>query len=151
MTHENLSSRRKGEAGFTLAEALIATLILMFGLASIFNLMVVATSSNSVANRSSGATMIAVQQMEVLRSTPFSQLVDSPSDTLAAQTPGYFQITNVEGVGTFESRWFVQTLTGPNLKFLRVQTEPGGFRGRSARADFTSIRACTAGTAAGCF
>lgn len=150
MTHENVSSRRKGEAGFTLAEALIATLILMFGLASIFNLMVVATSSNSVANRSSGATMIAVQRMEILRSTPFSQLVDSPVNTLATQTPGYFQITNVEGVGTFESRWLIQTLTNPDLKLLQVQTEPGGFRGRSARTDLTSIRACTAGTAAGC-
>ena len=62
---------KKGEAGFTLAEALIATLILMFGLASIFNLMIVGVSSNSLANRASGSTAIAVKQLEVLRATPF--------------------------------------------------------------------------------
>ena len=150
MTQQTPPSKRKSEAGFTLAEALIATLILMFGLASIFNLMIVATSSNSVANRASGATMIAAQELEVLRSTPFALLVNSPVNTLAVQTPGFFRVTNVEGVGTFESRWLVQTLTDPNLRFLQVQTEPGGFRARWARADLTTIRACTLGTAAGC-
>ena len=153
MTQQTLPSapsKRKSEAGFTLAEALIATLILMFGLASIFNLMIVATTSNSVANRSSSATMIAAQELEVLRSTPFAALVDSPPNSLDVQAPGFFRVTTVEGVGTFESRWLVQTLTDPNLRFLQVRTEPGGFRGRSARADLTTIRACTSGTAAGC-
>ena len=150
MTPQTPAPKRNHEAGFTLTEALVATLILMFGLASIFNLMIVATTSNSVANRSSAATMIAAQQLEVLRSTPYSVLVNSPVDTLETQTPGYFQMTTVEGVGTFETRWLIQTLTTPNLRFLQVRTEPGGFRGRSARAEFTTIRACTGGTTAGC-
>ncbi len=150
MTPQTTSPERNREAGFTLTEALVATLILMFGLASIFNLMIVATTSNSVANRSSAATMVAAQQLEVLRSTPYSVLVNSPVDTLETQTPGYFQTTTVEGVGTFETRWLIQTLTTPNLRFLQVRTEPGGFRGRSARAEFTTIRACTGGTTAGC-
>jgi len=143
---------RKTEAGFTLLEAIIATLILLFGLASIFNLMIVAVSSNSLASRASGATTIASQEMEVLRSTAFSVLADSPVgvDTVETQTPGFFRITTLDGVGTFESRWQVQTLTDPNLKYLRVRTEPQGFRGRAARAEFTAIRSCTAGTAAGC-
>ncbi|MBX7184978.1 MAG: prepilin-type N-terminal cleavage/methylation domain-containing protein [Vicinamibacteria bacterium] len=141
---------RNPEAGFTLAEALIATLILMFGLASIFNLMIVATTSNSVASRSSAATMVAAQQLEVLRSTPFSALVAGPVDTLETQTPGYFRMTTVEGVGTFETRWLIQTLTNANTLFLQVRTEPGGFRARSARAEFTTIRTCVGGVAAGC-
>lgn len=138
------------EAGFTLSEALIAMLILMFGLASIFNLMIMATSSNNVANRASAATMVAAQELEVLRSTPFAQLVDSPVNTLDVQTVGYFRITEVAGVGTMESRWLVQTLTDPNLRFLQVRTVPLGFRGRQAMADLTTIRSCTFGTAAGC-
>ncbi len=150
MTPQNISPKQNREAGFTLIEALTATLILMFGLASIFNLMIVATTSNNVANRASAATMIAAQQLEVLRSTPFSAMVNSPVNTLAIQTPGYFQVTTVEGVGTFETRWLIQTLTTPNLRFLQVQTEPGGFRGHTARAEFTTIRACTGGTTAGC-
>lgn len=143
---------KKGEAGFTLAEALIATLILMFGLASIFNLMIVGVSSNSLANRASGSTAIAVKQLEVLRATPFFTLADSPAgvDTLEIQTPGFFRADNVEGVGTFETRWLVQTLTSPNLKFLHVRTEPGGFRGRTARTDLTVIRSCTTGSTSGC-
>lgn len=150
MTPQTISPKQNREAGFTLIEALTATLILMFGLASIFNLMIVATTSNNVANRASAATMIASQQLEVLRSTPFSAMVNSPVDTLEIQTPGYFQITTVEGVGTFETRWLIQTLTTPNLRFLQVRTDPGGFRGRTARAEFTTIRACTGGTTAGC-
>ncbi len=151
MTQQTPPSKRKSEAGFTLAEALIATLILMFGLASIFNLMIVATTSNAVANRASNATMIAAQELEVLRGTPFATLVDSPADSLAVcYPPTYCRTTTVEGVGTFQTTWLVQTLTGPNLRFLQVRTEPAGFRGRQARADFTTIRACTSGTAAGC-
>ena len=150
MTSTTKASARNGEAGFTLAEACIAILILLFGLASIFNLMIVATTSNNLANRSSGATLVAAQQLEVLRATPYSALVNSPGDTLAAQTPGYFSIINVEGVGTFESRWLIQTLTNPNLRFIQVQTEPLGFRGRQARADLTTIRSCSTGTASGC-
>ena len=145
-------SNRNNEAGFTLLEAIIATLILLFGLASIFNLMIVAVSSNSLASRASGATTIASREMEALRATAFTALADSPVgvDTLDVQTVGFFRITNVEGVGTFESRWQIQTLTDPNLKYLRVRTEPQGFRARAARAEFTSIRSCTAGTTAGC-
>jgi len=156
MTPQTISPRRNSEAGFTLIEALTATLILMFGLASIFNLMIVATTSNSVANRASAATMVASQELEVLRSTPFSTITLSAAsgapngDTLENQTAGFFNITEVEGVGRFETRWFVQTLTTPNQLFLQVRTEPGGFRGRSARAEFTTIRACTGGPTAGC-
>ncbi len=148
---QTLSTRRKSEAGFTLAEAMIATLILVFGLASIFNLMIVAVTSNSVANRGSGATVMASMQMEALRATPFSALVDSPADSLDVQQAGYFTQTNIDGVGQFESRWLIQTLTDTNLKFIAVRTEPRGFRGREARTELTTIRSCTTGTASGCF
>jgi type II secretory pathway pseudopilin PulG len=145
---------RNGEAGFTLSEALIAMLILMFGLASIFNLMIVATSSNSVANRASAATMIAAQQIEVLRSTPFSQLVDTDPDSLNIPCAGPVgpacSLTDVEGVGSMETRWLIQTLTNSNLRFLQVRTEARGFRARQTMADLTTIRSCTLGIAAGC-
>jgi Tfp pilus assembly protein PilV len=156
MTPKTNSPKRNSEAGFTLIEATIATLILMFGLASIFNLMIVATTSNNVANRASAATAIASQQLEVLRSTPFSTIALSAAsgapggDTLTNQTPGFFSVTTVEGVGQFETRWLVQTLTNADQLFLQVRTEPGGFRGRTARAEFTTIRACTGGTTSGC-
>lgn len=148
------NSNTNREAGFTLSEALIATLILMFGLASIFNLMITATTSNNVANRATAATMIAAQQLEVLRATPFSQLVDTaPNSLTVACVPGApvaCSFTEVEGVGSMETRWLIQTLTNANLRFLQVRTEPRGFRARQAMADLTTIRSCTAGVAAGC-
>ena len=150
MTSKTVTEARSPEAGFTLAEALIATLILMFGLASIFNLMIVATTSNNLANRASAATLIAAEQLETLRSTPFSLLVNSATDTLETQTPGFFVITEIDGVGQFETRWLIQDLTNVNMKFLQVRTDPGGFRGRQARAELTTIRSCTLGTTAGC-
>ncbi len=144
---------RNREAGFTLSEALIAMLILMFGLASIFNLMITATSSNNVANRATGATLIAAQQLEVLRATPFSALVDTDPDNLNIPcdpgAPVNCSFTDVEGVGRMETRWLIQTL-GTNLRFLQVRTEPRGFRARHAMADLTTIRSCTFGAAAGC-
>lgn len=154
MTSQTAVPKRNSEAGFTLVEASIATLILMFGLASIFNLMIVATTTNNVANRASAATLIASQRLEVLRATPYNQLLAQSQlgagDTLTTQTAGFFTITNVEGVGQFETRWILQTLGNPQLMFLHVRTEPGGFRGRQARADFTTIRSCTLGVPAGC-
>lgn len=145
---------RNPESGFTLSEALIATLILMFGLASIFNLMITATTSNNVANRASAATLIAAQQLEVLRATPFSQLVDTNVASLTTpcdpNAPVDCSFTEVEGVGSMETRWLIQTLNNANLRFLQVRTEPRGFRARQAMADLTTIRSCTAGVAAGC-
>ncbi len=149
-------ARRNREAGFTLSEALIAMLILMFGLASIFNLMITATSSNNVANRATGATMIAAQQLEVLRATPFSALVDTDPDSLNIPCPDppavgpACSVIDVAGVGRMETRWLIQTLTDANLRFLQVRTEPRGFRARHAMADLTTIRSCTLGVAAGC-
>ena len=149
------NSNTNREAGFTLSEALIAMLILMFGLASIFNLMITATSSNNVANRATGATMIAAQQLEVLRATPFSALVATDPNSLNVPCPDppavgpACLVTDVQGVGRMETRWLIQTL-GTNLLFLQVRTEPRGFRARHAMADLTTIRSCTFGAAAGC-
>src|SRR5204863_2278147 len=61
MTENNMRNRVSGpagpppsrgsEAGFTLVEALVAIVILVFGLIAVTNLMLVAASSNSVANQ----------------------------------------------------------------------------------------------------
>jgi len=150
MTRAQKTPSNNPEAGFTILEAVIATLILLFGLASIFNLMIVAVSSNSLANRASGAVTLASHQMEILRSTPFSALADSPTDSLEVADPDFSRIDHVEGVASYETRWEITTLSDPNLKYLRVRVEPQGFRGRAARSELTTVRTCTLGTAAGC-
>ena len=138
----SLRAKRSAQSGFTLIEALIATLVLSFGLISISNLMIVSTSTNYIANQSTAATMIAAQQMETLRATPFVDMTISPSDTLNTSTSGWNSTTTVAGVGTFITTWRVQSVSA-KTRFIQVRTEGNGFLGRRTRAEFTSYRSCT--------
>ncbi len=71
MSSSRFHSRRP-QAGFTLVEALIAMVILSFGLIAVTNLMLVASTSNTVANQSTAATSIASQRMEQLKALGFA-------------------------------------------------------------------------------
>lgn len=139
---------RLGERGFTLIEALIATLVLSFGLIAISNLMIVSTSANYLANQSTAATMLAAQQMELLRSVNFTALTVSPGDTLETPTVGWSVITDVPGVGNFLTTWRIQNAMS-NTVYIQVRSESTRFLGRRTRAEFTSYRACTL-TGSGC-
>jgi len=136
-------SRPRGQEGFTLVEAVVATGILIVGLAAISNLMFVAISSNSVANWQTGSAFLASQKLEELRSTTFTSLVDSPADSLTVDQPAYNENTVVNGLGTFHTRWRIQTVAAvsPNLKYIAVLTEMNGPLGRLTRAEFTTLRA----------
>ena len=65
-------SGRGGEAGFTLVEALVAVVVLVFGLMAVTNLMLVAASSNSVANQGTAAVNTATRVMDMVKSTPYA-------------------------------------------------------------------------------
>ena len=56
---------RRGESGFTLVEALVAIVVLVFGLMAVTNLMLVAASSNSVANQGTAAVASATRIVEL--------------------------------------------------------------------------------------
>jgi prepilin-type N-terminal cleavage/methylation domain-containing protein len=137
------------QAGFTLIEALLAMVILAFGLIAITNLMVVAASSNSVGNMSSAATALASQQIDLLKAQTYTNIV--PGGSLTADQAGYFRDDTIDGVGTFKTRWQIVQISGDQQsRFIRVRTEPasGLFRSR-AMADFTTFRTCTS-VASGC-
>jgi type II secretory pathway pseudopilin PulG len=138
-----------GEAGFTLIEALIAMVILIFGLMAVANLMMIAASSNSVANQSTAATALASKQLDDLRSVPFNTLRTQTGGDLTQDSAGFFRQDQVEGVGTIDTRWKITSLNGQSL-FIEVRSEGMGVmsRGRS-RSEFTTIRSCT-DTALGC-
>ena len=137
------------QAGFTLIEALLAMIILAFGLIAITNLMVVAASSNSVGNMSSAATALASQQLDLLKARTYTNVV--PGGSLSADQTGYFRDDSIDGVGTFKTRWQIVQISGDQqTRFIHVRTEPiaGLFRNR-AMADFTTFRTCTS-VASGC-
>src|ERR671935_1116877 len=69
--HSQTVRARSGEAGFTLAEALVAILILVVGLMAVTNLMVVSAASNVAANQGTAAATAATEVLERLKALPF--------------------------------------------------------------------------------
>lgn len=143
------------EAGFTLIEALAAIVILAFGLIAITNLLLIAGSSNSVANQSTAATIAAAEQLEMLKSLTWGDPalpvqgpgakfgdvdVDPPPaccarDVLVA-APGEVQRVPVQ------VRWEVVGIDNWTV-FIRVRAQAVGPLGRRSRAEFTTMRVCS--------
>lgn len=137
---------RNREAGFTLVEALVAIVILVFGLVAITNLLLVATGSGTAANVGTAAASLARQQMEDLKATPFDQLVVGGG--VDSDVANYFRVTTVPGVGQVRTRWAIEPIDTPatdgQARFIRVRSEGiGAFTGPRTRADFSSFRVCT--------
>ncbi len=168
------SDSRHPEAGFTLIEVLIAIVILVFGIMAVTNLMVVAASSNSLGNAASATTAEAGEVMERLKRIRFADLPNvtgAPVGNLAADAgtisncnditqaggcviPANFNASRaIPGVGTVKTRWRLAAGTVPadaQVIFITVRSEIDAplLRQRS-RAEFTTIRSCTA-TDIGC-
>jgi type II secretory pathway pseudopilin PulG len=148
-----------GEAGFTLVEALVAIVVLVFGLLAVTNLMVVAASSNSVANQGTAAVTSATHAMDLLKSTSFTDLEPLAGSGLAweAQPGGGKPCSDptlgandahcdddVPGVGRIHTHWWIDGTADPRLLYIRVRSEGTGvLAGARSRAEFTTFRACT--------
>jgi Tfp pilus assembly protein PilV len=135
------------EAGFTLVEALVAVVVLVFGLIAVTNLFLVAGSSNFVASQGTAATTAATETMEALKATPFTAL--AVGGDVNADTGAFFRLDDVRGVGQINTRWQVTQLDGQTY-FIRVRSEStAALTGARTRAEFTTFRSCTA-TSTGC-
>jgi type II secretory pathway pseudopilin PulG len=161
MTSSDGLAGREQEAGFTLVEVLTAIVILIFGLMAVTNLLLVAASSNTVANQSTAAATSASRIMDRLRDTTFQSLLPGGSvaiDTgavgvcggaapVAVNDPGTVNNCNddVPGVGQIHTRWAIVAI--PNTAralFLQVRAEGrGALAGARSRAEFTTVRSCT--------
>lgn len=133
------SARADGEAGFTLIEALIAMIVLAFGLIAVANLLVVATTSNRVAGTATAAANVAQQQLELLRATPYLTL---DAQVGATQTA----VQSVPGAGDVNLEWdvFRADPAGNQLLFIRLRAESVSPLARArSRAEYTLFRACT--------
>jgi hypothetical protein len=152
--------RRSEEAGFTLVEALTAVLILVFGLIGVTNLMMVATTTNSVATQMTSAADHAVEVMERLKATSYQFLTaggsltadtgtiagcldDNPLNTCVA-AGNYNAHRDIPGVGHIVTRWTIAA-SGADTLFITVRSEgTGPLIGARSRAEFTTFRSCTA-------
>jgi type II secretory pathway pseudopilin PulG len=130
------------EAGFTLVEALIAIVILIFGLMAITNLMLVAASSNTVANQATAAATTATEQMEILKAMPFADL--TAGGDVTADVNGFNRDSSLPGVGVIHTRWAIASPDG-QTRFIRVRSEGlSRLIAARSRAELTTFRTCTA-------
>jgi type II secretory pathway pseudopilin PulG len=153
---------RTNESGFTLVEALVAIIVLVFGLIAVTNLLLVAASSNTVANQGSAATMASSERLDLLRTVPFSVLSatrgGNSADTTPPATPCitagggappmppvWSCFTDLPGVGRITTRWQVSAVAGTG-RMLNIQVRSEGTGALAlarSRADFSVVRACT--------
>jgi prepilin-type N-terminal cleavage/methylation domain-containing protein len=103
---QETEASRTGEAGFTLVEVLIAIVVLVFGLIAVTNLLLVAASNNAAANLGTAAAVAASQQMEIVKATPFNELVNgTTTQTVAMPGTGPIEVTTtIEAGGTARYR-----------------------------------------------
>lgn len=153
--------RRQGEAGFTLVEALIAIVILVFGIVAVTNLFLVAINSNKIGSTMTAATELATQAMERVRAIPFTQVTtggdlesdvggiagcdETPPpgpDTNCVVAGNFNAVRSVSGVARFKTRWTIAQVDTQTV-LIRVRSEPLGVSGARARAEFQTLRSCT--------
>ena len=136
-----LSRGKSSEDGFTLVEALIAVVILVFGLVAITNLFLLAISTNIIANGSTAATDAASRTLEDLKNLPWNN-AGLQAATCPVATPCQ-RLDDIPGVGIVESSWTIESVNA-QTRFITVTSEHlGSFSRGKTRAQFTTIRTCT--------
>ncbi len=128
------SRNQRNDEGFSLIEVMVAIMILMVGLLSLAQMMIVATNSNNLSGRMTSCSALAKEQLERLKASPFytnpAALLRNPilaagGDTNAT-VGGYSQIYDEEGIATaaagmFEVRWQITDIpTALPLAMVRI-------------------------------
>ena len=153
---------RTNESGFTLVEALVAIIVLVFGLIAVTNLLLVASASNTVANQGSAATMASSERIDLFRTVPFNILSGTLGGDINDTTlptvpcisaggatppmpPTWSCFNDIPGVGRVTTRWQVSAVPGTGrMLYIQVRSEGTGALAQArSRADFSVVRSCT--------
>jgi len=113
---------RRSESGFTLVEALVATLILTFGLVSVAQLQAMATLMHANARNVSNSTLLAQAKVDELVKLNHStaatvQITPANPDSLTTDVANYFD-TPQTGI---TRRWRVQAGPAANTRLLTIR------------------------------
>ena len=147
--------RNRNEAGFSLIEMMMASLVLLIGVISVASLIGYSISSNFSSKNNTIATAVAERQMEQLRSLAFAGLVDGGS-TLNSSGNITFTGSPVSGYSTaasladsdqigktvsYDVRWNITTVNGLKKITVAAQRSGGSFRLQQAPAQLILIKA----------
>lgn len=111
---------RADERGFTLLEALIATVVLTVGLVALAELLAVSVRMHQLGRNSTTAARLAQDKFEELMKLNFATspaVQVSGTDTLASNVANYFDVPANSG---YTRRWFVQAGPGGNARLRTV-------------------------------
>ena len=100
MTHTELG-QRSGDAGFSLIEAMVATVILSVAVVSLADLLATATRDNMASRSTSRAVILAAQKMEQLKGLAFA--VDdggTPVTDVSSNLAAFTETGTCTGVAT---------------------------------------------------
>ena len=125
----------RNERGFTLIEVMVAIVILTVGLLSFAQMMVLATSANTLSGRMTSCSALAKEQLERLKAAPFFTVAPTVRNPLLVAggdvnttVAGYSQFYDADGLPSaagaaqFETRWLVtDVLTGMPLQMVQIQ------------------------------
>ena len=117
--------------GFSLIEVLVATAVVVVGVASLAQLVVAAANANRLARTTSTTLLLAEQKMEQLLGETDSSA--SPLGALSVDTPGYVDYLDTSGVslgmsavspppGTaYVCRWSIEPLPSGRIDSIVLQ------------------------------
>lgn len=138
-----------GERGFSLIEVMLAIILLVVGLVSLAQMIVVATNSNALSGRVTSSAALAKEQLELLKAAPYYVSVAAkqinplltPGGDIDNPTAGYVQYYDADGQALpgaagalYEVLWQIQQIrppgSGPPLPLSMMQIT---VRGRTAQ------------------
>ena len=122
--------------GFSLIEVVIATGILVTGVAAVLHLFVVASRATVDARDATYATVLALQKIEALRAAPFPEPGEA-ADYLDARGA---LVADAAGDAVYERRWTVEPLPAQPAEtvVIAVRVSRRGLPGRAVH--LTTLR-----------
>jgi len=119
----------RGEAGFSLVETMIASLVLTVGLVGLLQLLAVATVMHSDARQATTATLLAQAKIdELMKKNLSTSAAVQEGGSISANVANYFD-TPEDGI---TRRWLVAPgpVTGTRLLTVQVENKGGRVYGR---------------------
>jgi type IV pilus modification protein PilV len=128
---------RTSEAGFSLVEVLVSTLVLTIGLVAMAQLLVVGTVMHTDAREATRSTQLAQEQIDRLVRQPFANaaLQITGVNTLGANVANYFDLPQA-GI---TRRWNVVAGPVANTRLLTVRVINRRARQYGAQVDISTI------------